>query len=44
MRYLYYQKILMISNAVFEEKDLALAKFYQQRVYLMVNPASVRVS
>lgn len=33
MRYLYYQKILMRSNAVSEEKDLALAKFYQQSLF-----------
>lgn len=44
MRYLYCQTILMISNAVSEDKDIALTKFYQQRVYLMAKPASVRVS
>lgn len=40
MRYLYYQKILMKLNAVSEEKDIALTKFYQES-YLMTKPASI---
>jgi len=33
MRFLYYQKMLMLSNAVSEEGDIALTESYQQSLF-----------